>query len=101
MTLKPCPFCGGEAEFIGGLPKSGYDRVACTRCFAEVDGDDKDKAIATWNTRPDELELVAALREAANWVKWHRDHPTTINHNSFLFDGKVRELLAKYGESNA
>ena len=49
--LKPCPFCGGEAEFIGGLPKSGCDRVECTKCWAEVYGDDRDEAIAAWNTR--------------------------------------------------
>jgi hypothetical protein len=53
--LKPCPFCGGEAELVRGMPKGGYDRVECTTpgCWAEVSagGEDEDKAIAAWSTR--------------------------------------------------
>ena len=62
--LKPCPFCGGEAEFHSLLPRYDDAFVCCPNC--EIDGprfggnDDREgsnaQAIAAWNTR-------AALRE--------------------------------------
>jgi Lar family restriction alleviation protein len=62
--LKPCPFCGGEAEFHSLLPRYDDAFVRCPNC--EIDGprfggnDDREgsnaQAIAAWNTR-------AALRE--------------------------------------
>lgn len=53
--LKPCPFCGGEADFyIGG---SGY--IQCAHCLAMIPyryglpyADGKQQAIAAWNRRP-------------------------------------------------
>lgn len=53
--LKPCPFCGGGADFyIGG---SGY--IQCTHCLAMIPyryglpyADGKQQAIAAWNRRP-------------------------------------------------
>lgn len=61
--LKPCPFCGGEAELIPIL--MDYDTaesfVRCRNCFAKgktyktaVRGEDKlreKQAIAAWNRR--------------------------------------------------
>jgi Lar family restriction alleviation protein len=51
--LKPCPFCGGEAEVIDG-PCNSW-QVMCGGCFAKADwsNDSCAKAIAAWNTRPD------------------------------------------------
>jgi hypothetical protein len=47
--LKPCPFCGGEAD-IGGDPHS--DRwVFCIKCYASVFDTYLDGAIQSWNTR--------------------------------------------------
>lgn len=53
--LKPCPFCGGEADFYLGV--SGY--LQCTHCLAMIPYDallpyaeGKKKAIAAWNRRP-------------------------------------------------
>lgn len=68
--LKPCPFCGGEAE----LWRANGERtawVACMgRCSILVSKEHKTdaEAIAAWNTRtaPDPAAIrEAALREAA------------------------------------
>jgi len=45
--LKPCPFCGGEAE-IDEFPFS----IFCMSCFAETKGCQSVKeAIEAWNRR--------------------------------------------------
>lgn len=54
--LKPCPYCGGEAEpFHEGL---GYIAVRCKKCgIARRGFYTWDAAIAAWNTRADDAEL--------------------------------------------
>ena len=52
--LKPCPFCGGQAELrivgIGGY-KTAYE-VRCLNCGVGTDYDeDKQSVIDVWNTR--------------------------------------------------
>lgn len=57
--LKPCPFCGGEAEYIYEMP---YNAVECTKCNALgktiVDSyeqqDGKAEAIEAWNRRAED-----------------------------------------------
>jgi len=59
--LKPCPFCGGEAETI---TFSSNEFVQCKMCKASSDDSG---GIRKWNTRaalsrpPQESELVEAL----------------------------------------
>lgn len=64
-TLKPCPFCGAEAEIVRG---GDYDEIVavvrCTECPAHVriadDTRDRDpdrveaEAVAAWNRRAGE-----------------------------------------------
>lgn len=54
--LKPCPFCGGEAEQY--RESCGYWRVYCANddCLVQVDVTDpsQEEAIAAWNTRAGE-----------------------------------------------
>lgn len=63
--LKPCPFCGGEAEF----ERVGTERystiVVCTECGARHEsGDVREVAGISWNNRPYENKLLAdAVRE--------------------------------------
>lgn len=50
--LKPCPFCGGEAElvFFGGA----YCAISCQTCNCRTDAmdfDDAVRAFETWNRR--------------------------------------------------
>ena len=55
MTLKPCPFCGGEAEEfeLEDEANFGGSVVCCTRCGASsaVHFDRKVNLISSWNTR--------------------------------------------------
>ena len=66
-TLKPCPFCGGEAElFAGGDEYELWAKVECAECNASIvessDYIDRDadalidEAVAAWNRRAGEGE---------------------------------------------
>lgn len=47
--IKPCPFCGGEAEY--GLTMAG-EEVYCTACYANMPRmTTADEAIGRWNAR--------------------------------------------------
>ena len=50
--LKPCPFCGGKAEFAY-LKGSGMQAVRCQKCRARTWScyDTEDEAAAAWNNR--------------------------------------------------
>lgn len=55
--LRPCPFCGGEAERIDFGPGAGENEggscIACRRCQASgpVEFGFKENFIANWNRR--------------------------------------------------
>lgn len=54
LELKPCPFCGGEADFdTFESDDDVFDfMVKCTRCFASTYYEEtKEKAAAEWNER--------------------------------------------------
>ncbi|MBE9515936.1 MAG: Lar family restriction alleviation protein [Proteobacteria bacterium] len=52
-TLKPCPFCGGEAESETTICD---DLVRCKSCGASIVFDTRivGSAIVAWNTRPND-----------------------------------------------
>ncbi len=71
--LKPCPFCGGEAELCQSQDDGKYYSVFCKtdRCGANVGEDfymEPDELIKQWNTRHIE-EKAEALLDLANWSK--------------------------------
>ena len=51
--LKPCPFCGGEAEMLNYSPKEWL--VVCPVCCGMVERwcETKEEAITQWNRRTD------------------------------------------------
>lgn len=63
--LKPCPFCGGEAEIAQyyNITEDTYCICAgCTQCGATVEETDDDHASELWNRRTvnvDELGKIA------------------------------------------
>lgn len=67
-ALKPCPFCGGEAEsnprtYADAEADVGNTYINCIRCGIETPWRlTEAKAIAAWNTRA-EADENAALRE--------------------------------------
>ncbi len=70
--LKPCPFCGGEAELYGvpHIPK-GWDfipRCKTTSCCGRQAKkySNRETAIAAWNHRVDTMQVVRGEWEPAN-----------------------------------
>jgi len=66
--LKPCPFCGGEAQFYLTEPK----KIMCKHghIFAGQFGylGNSEKLAAAWNTRATpSAEVIALLVEALEW----------------------------------
>ena len=60
--LKPCPFCGGEAEKQWGMMAIYW--VECTDCGAEGSQHGSlEEAIAAWNTRNSMDRIVEQLEE--------------------------------------
>lgn len=88
--LKPCPFCGGEAEYKatfcncrGVLLDPGmYHFVACkNRCVTRlfVRGTSKEEAIKAWNTRPNPWHTGTPTEEG--WYLLHlrrKDKPYCV-----------------------
>lgn len=71
--LKPCPFCGGEAELCDDLHWQGNPQRQgfcgwCPKCDLSLEYlNDRQAAIAAWNTRTHDATLTAqnkALKEA-------------------------------------
>jgi hypothetical protein len=52
ITLKPCPFCGGEPRQMDGSPT-----IRCWGCGVEVYGYADTPAVKAWNRRIDEEGL--------------------------------------------
>ena len=49
--LKPCPFCGGEADIWRCEYTGNCYMVGCSYCHMFAMSDYEDEAIATWNRR--------------------------------------------------
>lgn len=72
INLKPCPFCGGEAEM---LSDDEHVWVRCKDCFVElypfaknVNYCAKEKAAELWNTRVHE-EPAEELADPLGFLK--------------------------------
>lgn len=74
ITLKPCPFCGGEAEIRhggrGSVSKPITSFIACKSCGARTDQVEVDaeyssdeEAAKAWNSRADSGTEETALPE--------------------------------------
>ena len=65
-TLKPCPFCGGEARLSGNMTRSD-NWVVCRRCGVHYPADTRlefteAEAVEAWNTRAEmSYEDIAIL----------------------------------------
>ena len=67
--LKPCPFCGSD-ELSHGWSSPGYDgtmhtgHIECHNCGALIVAGTEAEAIAAWNTRAAQSDLLALVGEA-------------------------------------
>lgn len=78
--LKPCPFCGGEAEIKGELERDKFVAgdldtsryvIRCKLCvwaMSFAPKADHDGCITAWNTRADN-ELAEALADCVNLIE--------------------------------
>jgi hypothetical protein len=58
QELKPCPFCGGEAEYMG----TAFTAIRCTKCGVSTHQGSQDWCDQVWNTRTD-------APEADGWIR--------------------------------
>lgn len=72
-ALKPCPFCGGEAEYaeVSLMFKQGLI-VRCTRCGVKTQAREssfdycaKDIVSSEWNKRTNDSQAITAVQAAA------------------------------------
>lgn len=50
--LKPCPFCGGEAELLIDESKYYKSAVICTKCYVHTPYEHIETiAVSAWNRR--------------------------------------------------
>jgi Lar family restriction alleviation protein len=67
--LKPCPFCGGKAEFerVGTQRESCI--VTCEDCGGRHESGDTWDSGSSWNRRPKEAKLEVEIERLRNICK--------------------------------
>lgn len=94
MELKPCPFCGGEADM--GEVIDGLYIVNCTKCFASsASSKSKELVVRHWNRRvTDGSSLIETCKNALE--KQMPKKPERINKNA-KFDGNWIKVCPSCG----
>ena len=86
--LKPCPFCGGEAEIFGHT--ASWDAM-CTKCVScnRQGSKTEAEAIKKWNNRVDlnYSEKQNSSKELLKkFIKWDKDSSVRCNPMSGLYE---------------
>lgn len=79
--LKPCPFCGGEAEMLTAESMNGgyLFGIMCNDCRSRGDVYDTEaEAIEAWNTRAERTCHFIENYGEGCWSKEHRDGKCSI-----------------------
>lgn len=65
--LKPCPFCGGKASFLGmDFEEGDFEKIQCGRCISGRSyASTKASAIEHWNTRAEDSRIAALEAQLA------------------------------------
>ena len=76
VPLKPCPFCGGEAEMLTAESMNGgyLFGIMCNDCCSRGDVYDTEaEAIAAWNSRAERtcenVKLRQLIRYMEPWIE--------------------------------
>jgi Lar family restriction alleviation protein len=76
--LKPCPFCGGKAEYHDNA--TNYDWVFCTVCKAQVPGNyGKQVPRRQWNTRTPPEYKYQKFADYCEESEWSYDKELSFN----------------------
>jgi len=105
--LKPCPFCGGEAERIDVEDEGenfGGSFISCKRCLASsnLEFGRKENFVGNWNRRvsPDPSatmkEVVEVLEFYAN-PEIYKPHPHGLAFERRDKSDMARSILARLG----
>lgn len=93
--LKPCPFCGEDAE---ELPeRCGISIIRCPSCDIRVYRRSKKEAVTAWNRRPINYELISDIKN----VLQEKDRANEyIEVYKSICDGHSRTHKMLMGEVN-
>ena len=111
ITLRPCPFCGGEASFghttvrthisdPEKLEEVEYDFVSCVICAGSNDHhsfSNKEEAAKHWNKRTDKV-VAASFAMAAKWFQEIQDLADSPNANQTEIFNKCTHYIAQTEE---
>lgn len=64
IELKPCPFCGGDADISHDHTVEENHAYGCRKCDIWFDTFNSSDAIAAWNSRVTDPDLTAALAQS-------------------------------------
>lgn len=85
--LKPCPFCGGDAEYSTITDEKWGNVnhfVTCSNHCIEglyTRGDTKEEAIEQWNTRPNPWHTGTPTEDGDYFVEYHWGLDNKIMHD--------------------
>jgi len=110
--LKPCPWCGGEAEIVVGTDSGTSEDYWLARCVEKTcevspriaSYDCAEDAIRIWNTRPVEDALLEKLQQLqAKWDAIPRDAISCCASDSFTQHAPARNAatVRKWLDANA
>lgn len=104
-NLKPCPFCGGDAEYMRFGDKRNSCVIRCTECSCELEtGEEGDLCGTQWNNRPQEqklIKIVELLSQALEQVQKDLDVPSvSMEEGIWTATQTSKDALRKIGEIN-
>lgn len=97
VTLKPCPFCGGEPTVLTDELYDGSFSIECCQvgCRVDVQGEtydsgEEDKAIKHWNTRAGEhaAHERGKAEVQARWKAQRESIIQTLEEWQAAYDGE-------------
>lgn len=94
--LKPCPFCGGEAEFERKGDRRQSTIVSCTCCGATQECGEEWGHGKTWNTRhiPEGYALVPVEPTRAMREAFHDSYEDYENGHASCPDAQWKAMIA-------
>lgn len=85
--LKPCPFCGGEAERITLVDAENFggDVISCKKCecCTRVVFGEKEGLVESWNRRAELSAIKAGQGEAVELAVWYGAMPESNGKSNY------------------